>query len=78
MTDERTTNPDELGALWVKTNARGTYLTGKINGVAVVCFANASKVPGDARPDYRVLKSKPREATTAQRARDDHENDIPF
>ena len=52
-------NPDELGALWIKKGAKGTYLTGTINGQAVVCFRNDRKAEGSNQPDFRVLKSKP-------------------
>ena len=27
--------PDELGALWLKSGAKGQYMTGEINGVKV-------------------------------------------
>ena len=53
-------NPDDLGALWVKSGAKGDYMTGSINGVGVVCFPNKSDNP--KAPAWRVLKSKPREA----------------
>lgn len=53
-------NPDELGALWMKSGGRGEYMTGTINGVKVVCFPNTRKT-SDAQPDWRVLKSKPRD-----------------
>lgn len=53
-------NPDELGALWEKTSARGTYMTGMINGQPVVLFRNDRKVEGSKHPDWRVLKAKPK------------------
>jgi uncharacterized protein (DUF736 family) len=53
-------NPDELGALWLKSSARGEFMTGTINGVKVVCFKNDRKT-SENQPDWRVLKSKPRE-----------------
>ena len=53
-------NPDELGALWEKSGSRGVYMTGTINGVAVVLFRNDRKEPGSKQPDWRVLKSKPK------------------
>ncbi len=52
-------NPDELGALWIKRSAKGEYMTGTINGVAVVCFP--AKRTSEKSPAWRVLKSKPRE-----------------
>ena len=51
----------ELGALWEKSGNRGDFMTGTINGVAVVCFKNDRKTPGSKQPDWRVLKAKPRE-----------------
>jgi len=54
-------NPDELGALWVKSSAKGEYMTGEINGVKVVCFRTATDNP--KAPAWRVFKSKPREAS---------------
>lgn len=50
----------ELGALWIKSSARGEYMTGEINGVKVVCFRNTQK-RSDKSPDWRILKSQPRE-----------------
>lgn len=52
-------NPDELGALWERESAKGKYFTGEILGQKVVIFAN--KKASDKAPDWRVLKSKPRE-----------------
>jgi hypothetical protein len=52
-------DPDELGALWLKSGAKGDYMTGEINGVKVVCFPVTKG--GDKSPTWRVLKSKPRE-----------------
>lgn len=54
-------DPSEIGALWLKQGSKGPYLTGTINGVAVVCFQNTRKT-SDKQPEYRVLKSKPRES----------------
>ncbi len=54
-------DPNELGALWEKTGARGTYMTGTVDGVAVVLFHNDKKEPGSKAPDWRVLKSKPKD-----------------
>lgn len=61
MSDEKK-NPDEIGALWSRQSQKGEYLTGTINGVAVVCFLNRNKQDGDNKPLWRVLKSKPRDA----------------
>ena len=56
-------NPDELGALWIKSGNKGEYMTGTINGVAVVCFRNDRKQGN--QPDWRVLKSKTKEERAA-------------
>lgn len=53
-------DPNELGALWVKQGKKGEYMTGTVNGVAVVVFAN-DKRGNERAPDWRVLKSQPRE-----------------
>ncbi len=53
---------NEIGALWVKTSSRGEYMTGTINGVNVVVFPNGFKKDGDKTPDWRVLKSVPKES----------------
>lgn len=53
-------NPDEIGALWMKHGAKGEYMTGTIDGVKVVVFPNTRR-GNDKAPDWRVLKSKPRE-----------------
>ena len=52
-------NPDELGALWLKSGAKGQYMTGEIAGQKVVCFPNTKG--GSTAPAWRVMKSKPRE-----------------
>jgi uncharacterized protein (DUF736 family) len=53
-------NPDEIGALWEKQSQKGdTYMSGEINGEAVVIFRTASRNP--KAPAWRVLKSRPRE-----------------
>lgn len=57
-------DPAELGALWVKSSAKGEYMTGSItiNGetIKIVCFAGRKS--SDKSPDWRVLKSVPRES----------------
>ena len=63
-------NPDELGALWIKTNDRGEYMTGTVNGQEVVCWRNDRKPAGSKQPDWRVMKSKPREMGQPRRATD--------
>ena len=71
-------NEDELGALWVKSGAKGEYMTGTINGVPVVCFPTG-KPAGSKQPDWRVLKSKPKDAPTAFKADEPvDDTSIPF
>lgn len=53
-------NPDDLGALWMKHGSKGEYMTGTISGVKVVVFPNDRK-GNEKAPDWRVLRSKPRE-----------------
>lgn len=56
-------NPDELGALWLKSGAKGEYMTGEINGVKVVCFPAK---PTDKGPAWRVMRSKPKDGGPSQ------------
>jgi len=52
-------DPNECGALWEKTSAKGVqFLSGVINGVDVVCF---KAKPVERGPTWRVLKSQPRD-----------------
>ena len=67
-------NPDEIGALWVKSSGKGDYMTGTVNGVGVVCFKNTSDNP--KAPQWRVLKSRPK-AEAAQPTPEDDET-VPF
>ena len=58
MSDER--NKEELGALWEKESAKGPYMAGTVNGIAVVVFRNTRKNKPN-QPDWRIMKSRPRE-----------------
>lgn len=73
-------DPNELGALWEKTNARGTFMTGmiEVNGqkINVVCFPNRKGAA--SHPDWRVLKSVPKEAKAAAPQSDVDADSIPF
>lgn len=57
-------NPGELGALWIKQSAKGEYMTGTIAGQDVVVWRNDRKTGN--QPDWRVMKSKPREQSSAR------------
>lgn len=67
---------DELGALWKKQNANGTFLTGTIEvdgkRIDIVVFDNRYK-RSDNHPDYRILRSKPRD----ERQRDHDRSEAP-
>lgn len=69
-------NPDELGALWAKTSAKGEYMTGMINGQPVVYFRARSDNP--KAPTWRVLKAKPREESPARSAPPPDDDSIGF
>jgi hypothetical protein len=78
-------DPNELGALWTKSGAKGDYMTGDItvNGetIKVVCFRAQKR--GEKSPDWRVLKSVPREQAQGARpapgpASDVDDSSIPF
>jgi hypothetical protein len=62
---------DELGALWLRTGAKGDYMTGEIAGVKVVCFPVK---PSERGPAWRVMKSQPREAARVAAPSDDDIN----
>lgn len=74
-------DPNEIGALWSKSGAKGEYLTGTIDmgdgPVKVVCFS--VKKTSDKSPTWRVLRSVPRESVPVEQpvAQLDAE-DIPF
>jgi hypothetical protein len=55
-------DPNERGALWEKTSAKGVYMTGTIDGKPCVIFKNARKDAGSKAPDWRVLTPTKREA----------------
>lgn len=63
-------DPDELGALWIRTGARGEFLSGVINGQDVVAFRNTVK-KSHKQPDYRVMKSRPKPDANKPPATDD-------
>jgi uncharacterized protein (DUF736 family) len=70
-------DPNEIGALWSKTGAKGEYMTGTINGEPVVLFRNTNK-RSEKAPDWRVLKSQPRERTQPTTAPSTDDESIPF
>jgi len=58
-------NPDEMGALWTKTDRKGqTFMSGEINGQKVVVFATNST--SAKAPHWRIFKSRPRDAQAGQ------------
>jgi len=71
-------NPDELGALWLKTGGKGEYMTGMINGVNVFCTPTKSDNP--KAPTWRVMKSKPKDAAAVPTVpvADISDIDVPF
>jgi hypothetical protein len=68
-------DPNEIGALWVKTGRKGPYMTGTIEGIgSVVCFATGKE--GKA-PQWRVLKSVPKDERQNDGGRTT-EDDVPW
>lgn len=63
-------DPNELGALWEKSGRNGPYMTGTISGVKVVVFKNGKK-NSDKSPDWRVLKSVPKDGARPRSEADD-------
>ncbi len=51
---------NELGVLWQKESAKGTYFSGMLGDQAIVVFKNTRKAPGSKAPDWRILKGKPK------------------
>jgi len=87
MSDKR---ENELGALWKKTSKAGKpYMSGKIKTPAgeelsVVVFTNDYKKE-EKHPDYRIMKSEPRNEQAQQQTRDEDAakwdtftDDVPF
>lgn len=66
----------EIGALWEKSGAKGTYLTGTVNGARVVVFRNTDK-KSEKSPDWRayVPKAAPTERSSQPSVED---TDAPF
>ena len=59
---------NEIGCLWTKTSKKGVeFMSGTINGVEVVCFRANKK--SERQPDWRVLKSQPRDGQNASTRR---------
>ena len=74
-------NPDEIGALWLHSSAKGDYMTGEvsIDGVTtkIVCFRSKSTSP--KAPAWNILKSKPKVDMAAPPAGTYNANeDVPF
>jgi len=69
-----------IGALWEKTSARGTFMTGnvEINGekVGIVVFKNEQKT--GKQPDWRILKAKPKEQAMPTDNEPMTDQDVPF
>lgn len=62
----------EIGALWVRVSKGGTrFMSGKINGEDVVLFENKNKQ--GKQPDWRVLKSEPRDDAASRRQHEQRE-----
>jgi uncharacterized protein (DUF736 family) len=76
---EQKQDESEIGALWEKASAKGTYFTGTVNGERVVVFKNTAK-KSDKAPDWRVLKAKPREAVASPAPMSEPiaDSDVPF
>lgn len=71
-------NPDEIGALWTRSNDRGDYMTGEIDGVKVICSPVKSDNPN--APAWRVKRSKAQDVknTPHHAALPDDESGVPF
>ncbi len=56
---------NEIGALWVRSGAKGEFLSGTVNGQDVICFRTKSSNP--KAPAWRVMKSQPKPSAADQR-----------
>ncbi len=72
----REKDPNELGALWVKSGVKGEYMTGEVSGVRVVCFRNTST--SEKAPQWRVLKSTPKGEARPSQVEPLNDSDVPF
>ncbi len=76
---ENKKNPDNIGALWEKESPKGVWFSGEveIDGTKhpIVVFRNQYKEKPN-QPDWRILKSKPRQ--DAPPPRHDKTDDIDF
>ncbi len=76
---------NEIGALWLKSSARGDYFTGTVNNQPIVVFKNDKKREGSKAPDYRIMKPRPKADAVPRPAdgppevfRTDDDDSIPF
>ena len=77
---------NDIGALWVKEGKKGKFFSGnvEIDGqkVDIVIFKNTYKEEGSRQPDYKILKSQPRQGVSEQKVKevfqDDDPEGIPF
>jgi len=53
-------DPNEIGALWEKSSARGPYMTGKIEGIGAVVLFKCK--PSEKGPTWRVMKPMAKDA----------------
>lgn len=69
-------DPNEIGALWEKSGAKGTYYTGEINGQRVVVFPVNKR--HDRSPALRVLKATEQGQRQAPPSAPITDSEIPF
>lgn len=74
---------DVIGKLWERTGGKGPYMTGMVydpdteKEINVVIFPNNKREgeEGKKDPDWRILKSKPREPRDERQARQERERE---
>ena len=69
MDTKKPVDDNQIGSLWVKTGAKGEWLSGNVLGQNVVVFRNSRKPEGSNQPDFRILKARPKPDATATRAK---------
>ncbi len=66
-------DPSEIGVLWIKSGAKGDWLSGTINGEPVIAFKNTAKKEGSKAPDWLV--KRPQKKAPAPPAVPTHDED---
>lgn len=71
---------ESMGALWIKDGPKCKFMSGVIeigdDKYNVVVFKNTYKEPGDNKPDYRILKARPK--GQGEEGKKEFKDSVPF